>query len=63
MSISIVRNWERGNCTHPDGPGTDTFAPELCCPDRLSTYDREVVTINCGVKCIHHKDYEENRNE
>ena len=58
MTIIYVKGFETGDCNHPDGPGTDTFAPELCCPDNLITchYD-DTVEVDCNHTCAHHKNH------
>lgn len=54
--IIQVKGHKEGCCTHPDGPGTDAFAPECCCPDDHTVHE-DIIKVDCAPTCVHHKDY------
>lgn len=41
-------------CTHPDGPYTECFAPETICPDQLMKFNKHSIELVCNNVCVNH---------
>lgn len=56
MSKTYIKGYEYTICTHPQGPDSGVFAPELCCPDNLCEYGPTTI-VDCNSSCPHHKNH------
>lgn len=56
MGKTYINGYKPGICTHPEGPDSGVFAPECCCPDKLTTHG-DTVFVDCRPECVHHTNH------